>query len=320
MQLSNDVILIAPETVKAEAKHLFWTCNPDESLMKSIKEFGQTTPILVSEKGGEYELVAGHARLAALKDMGLPVLARLVQEANELDKGLLYLADNEHRTVDDGMRLTALRYFASQVDNKTLKQDILPRLGVKPKSKDAKLLLGWMTMPENWQGHLAAGNVPLAAGSTLGRMDEADLNALEPLFSRFSWSRSNAVNTINWLFETSKMNNQSIESTIQNAGLNEILNQGLSPKDAIARLTVAAKAIRYPEISKLQDTFSKATSELTTGTRWRMNQPNNFETGGTELTIQVKDAKQLAAAVKDLEAMAGMSTWETLWKLGEQDD
>ena len=142
----------------------------------------------------------------------------------------------------------------------------------------------------------------------------------EPLFAGFSWSRSKAVHILTWLFETSKMIRTTISDSMKQAGMAEILKAGLSPKDTITRLCTAAKAARYPELSLLQDQFTRAASDITAGTKWRVVQPNNFETGGAELTIQVKDAAQLKKAVNDLEIMAGLTSWEKIWGLGSKND
>lgn len=320
MQLSSEIITASANAVRHTGSHLFWTTNPTESLRISIRQFGQTTPILAQETQEGLELIAGHARLAVLSEQGEPVLVRLVEDADDRDKGLLYITDNATRPMDDGMRLSALQYFRPIVDDKALKADIFPILGVKPKSKDAKLFLIWLELPETWQKLLIQGNVPLAAGTALTRMDDTDRKAVEQLFSGFSWSRSNAVNMLTWLFEAGKMNASPVADIMDSAGLIDILKQGLSPKDAISRLTTAMKATRYPELSQLQDDFAKAARELTAGTRWRMNQPNNFETGGAELSVQIKDAAQLEKAIKELETMASMSPWQTMWKLGGQND
>lgn len=320
MQLSQEIITAPAAAVLDSGEHLFWSSDPDESLRKSIEEIGQTTPVLAQETEGGLELISGHARLAALREQNIPVMIRLVMDADTRDKGLLYLTDNSHRVLDDGMRLAALRYFAELMNPKELVSDILPRLGVKPKSKDAKLFKTWLTLNSEWHDALFAGNVPLAAGAILARMTDADRAAVLPLFTAISWSRSNAVNVLTWLFEASKMRETDVAAVLADSGMNDISAQGLSPKDAIAKFVAAAKAIRFPELGKLQDTFSKAAREITAGTKWRMIQPNNFETGGSELTIQVKDAKQLAQAIKDLEAMAGLTPWETVWKLGGGND
>ena len=320
MQLSKEILTASADSITDTGSHLFWSGTISQSLIVSIKEFGQAAPILVREDDTGFTLIAGHARLSVLRQLKQPVLIRLVLDTDDQNLGLLYLADNAQRSMDDGMRLAALRYFQPLMDEKALISDILPRLNIKPKSRDAKLLISWLDMPDNWQAHLAAGNIPLAAGTPLGRMSGDDRLAVEPLFAGFSWSRSNAVNILTWLFETSKMTRTTISDSMKQTGMAEILKAGLSPKDTITRLCTAAKAARYPELSLLQDRFNRAASDITAGTKWRVVQPNNFETGGAELTIQVKDAAQLKKAVNDLEIMAGLASWEKTWGLGSKND
>ena len=316
MQLSPEIITAPTDAIRDTGPHLFWSGEPDDALAHSIAELGQTTPLLARETDTGLDLIAGHGRLAVLRSLKQPALVRLVLNADEAAAGILYLTDNAMRPLDDGMRLTALRFFHPLLDEKTLHTDILPRLGVKPKSKDATLLLAWLRLPLNWQAHLAAGRVPLAAGTVLSRMNETDRAAVEPLFAGFSWSRSNAVNILTWLFETARMTNAPLVEVLHTGGMDAILGQGLSPKDAIVRLTSAARNARYPELSALQERFSAAARELAAKTKWRVIQPDNFETNGAELTIQVKDADQLARAVSDLQAMAGLPVWQEIWNLG----
>jgi len=320
LHLSNEIFTASADSISKSGAHLYWADNPDKSLADSIEEFGQSAPVLVCESENGLKLVAGHARLSVLRDLGRPVLARMVEDMNEADKGLLYLTDNLQRAMDNGMRLKALEFFAPLMDEKSLKANILPRLGIKPKSKDAKLLLGWLTMDQTWRNLLKQGNIPLASATPLSRMTDKDRQAVEPLFTGFSWSRSNAINVLNWLFETAKMNNQSVQDVMHTAGMVKILSQSLSPKDAIARLANAARLARYPELTKLQDRFTAAAGEITAGTRWRMVQPNNFETGGAELTVQIKDAEQLKRAVEEMANLADAPAWEKLWKLGSGND
>ncbi len=320
MHLSNEIFTASADSIHDSGRHLFWSVIPDKALMDSIDEFGQSAPVLVCESETGLTLIAGHARLAVLRELKRPVLTRMVEDVTEMDKGLLYLADNLQRPMDDGMRLKALEFFASLMDEKSLKADILPRLGVKPKSKDAKLLFSWLTMDTTWRNLLTQGNIPLASATPLSRMTEDDRQAVEQLFTGFSWSRSNAVNVLNWLFETAKMNAQSVQDVMHSAGMVSILSQGLSPKDAITRLANAARLARYPELTKLQDRFLAAAGEITSGTRWRMVQPNNFETGGAELTVQIKDDDQLKRAIEEMTHLAEAPAWQKLWKLGSGND
>ena len=107
---------------------------------------------------------------------------------------------------------------------------------------------------------------------------------------------------------------------MEQAGMNAILAQGLSPKDAIARLAAAARQARHPELTRLHDRYGSEAAEITTSTPWRMTQPDNFETGGSELTVQVKNAEQLTKAVKALNELADSPAWAKIWILGSQND
>jgi ParB family chromosome partitioning protein len=318
--LTSEIFTASATSIRADGAHLFWAEKPSDSLTESMAEFGQASPVLVRETEAGLTLVAGHARLAALAAAGQPVLARMVEDADDVSTGLLYLADNAQRTLDDGMRLAALQYFAPRVDEAVLRQDILPRLGTKPKSKDARFLLAWLGMDKEWQALLTAGNVPLAAVSPLARMSADDLAAVKPLFTGLSWSRSSGVNVLTWLFETAMMHGSTVAEVMDRAGMNAALAQGLSPKDAIARLSTAARQARHPELTRLQERYAAIAAEITAGTKWRMNQPDSFETGGSELTIQIKNGEQLTQAVKDLENMAASTAWNKLWSLGSRDE
>ena len=320
MPIFLELRTVAAQDVRSDGPHLFWACAPGPGLTQSLRSAGQTAPVLVRETGSGPELVAGHARLEALRALGQPVLARTVEADTPLKAGLLYLADNAARPLDDAMRLAALRFFAPLMDRDELARDLLPRLGVRTGSKDARLLTAWLDLPEPWPTHLAEGRVPLAAGDALTRMAPADREAVAPLFAALAWSRSNAVNVLTWLFETGKMADAPLADVIEGAGMHEVPAQGLSPKDAMARLAALARQARYPALSGLQAEFDGAAREIATGTAWRLAQPNNFETGGAELAVQVKTPAQLAKAADDLRAMAANPAWKRLWNLGGSDD
>ncbi|WP_207262509.1 hypothetical protein [Desulfovibrio sp. Huiquan2017] len=320
MQLTSEIFTTDPAAIHAHGDHLFWTGSIPESLTNSIAEFGQSAPVLVFERSGALELAAGAARLAVLTSLGKPVLARLITGADALSLGLLYLADNAHRQPNDAMRFQALQYFAPLMDRTALEADILPRLGVRAKSKDARLLLDWLGLPARWQALLGDGSVPLAAGMVLGRMSETDRDALLPLFTGMSWSRSNAVNALTWLFEAARVAGRPVAEVMAEAGMNDLLGQGLSPKDAIARLCAAARQVRHPELTRLRERFDAAARTVTAGTDWRLAQPDNFETDGAELSVWIKDRDQLAGAVEALRAMADNPAWETVFRPGGEHD
>ncbi|XXJ19233.1 hypothetical protein ACR42D_06695 [Desulfovibrio caledoniensis] len=320
MQLTSEIFTSTAQSIRTGGGHLFWSGNISESLRNSIEEFGQSAPVLVYNGEHGPTLAAGSARLAVLADLGRPVLARMVEGEDAVSLGLLYLADNAHRELDDAMRFKALRYFAPLLERDVLERDVLPRLGVRAKSKDARLLLDWLGLPESWQALLGRGTLPLAAGMVLARMDVADRDAVMPLFAGMAWSRSNAVNVLTWLYEAARMAGCPVAEVMDKAGMPALLDQGLSPKDAIARLCAEARQARHPELTRLRERFDAAARTVTGGTAWKLIQPDNFETDGAELSVRVKDREQLAKAVQELQTMADNPAWETVFRPGGDND
>ncbi|WP_285906305.1 hypothetical protein [Pseudodesulfovibrio pelocollis] len=313
MHLSNETVTAPASAIRTAGAHLFWAAEPSPGLIRSMARHGQAQAVLVRETADGLALVAGYARVAAQGQLGQPVLARLVETADPVELGLLYLADNSLRPLDDAMRLAALRYFRLLLDDAQLAGEVLPCLGVTPGSRDAKLLADWLTLADSWQGHLAAGRVPLAAGTVLTRMDEADRLAVAPFFAELSWSRSNAVNLLTWLYEASKMTGRPVAEVMADSGMSHGPLRELSPKDAMARLTALAREARQPTLRAMQTRFDTAARKLVADTRWRVAQPDNFETNGVELTVRIADPGQLEQAVHDLQAMADRPHWHQLW-------
>lgn len=63
-----------------------------DDLVSSIKEKGVLQPVIVREKNGEYELIAGERRLRAARSLGIaemPVIIRNVSDADALELSLI---------------------------------------------------------------------------------------------------------------------------------------------------------------------------------------------------------------------------------------
>lgn len=68
-----------------------------ENLVRSVKQHGVLQPIIVTEKEGGYELVAGERRLRAAKIAGLATVPAIARRASDLEKLELALIENIQR-------------------------------------------------------------------------------------------------------------------------------------------------------------------------------------------------------------------------------
>ncbi|MFW5498031.1 MULTISPECIES: ParB N-terminal domain-containing protein [unclassified Maridesulfovibrio] len=314
--MSNpSVCSLSPADIDCSGPWLLHPESPVEKLIPSLKKHGQLVPVLAVEESGRTLLVAGRSRVAAASKLGMDVLVRYIDAADETSKAVLHLEENSARLTDESVKLAAVRFFAARMDAAELPKTVAPLLGIKPKSRDMKFWLDWMELEPEYDELLKLGHIPLAAVSVLIKLDEADRAALISFFEKLSWSRSNAVNFLTWLYETSRRENKSIVELISVPAF-EAARESESPKDAVTRFCKAAKELRYPKLSELEKVHNKIVSEICAGTKWRVEPVGSFETGEVMIQTRFKSLEMMEKAMADLESIAKFSGWEELFELG----
>lgn len=99
-----------------------------EDLIASIKLYGLIQPLVVTQRQGGYELIAGERRLRAAKAIGLETVPVVVRTASDQEKLELALVENIQR--HDLNPVEEARAFKALVDTFDLTQeDVAKRLG-----------------------------------------------------------------------------------------------------------------------------------------------------------------------------------------------
>ena len=68
-----------------------------KNLVESVKQKGILQPILVTEKDGKFEIVAGHRRFTAAKECGLKEIPALVSNVEDADRLEYQITENFNR-------------------------------------------------------------------------------------------------------------------------------------------------------------------------------------------------------------------------------
>lgn len=313
--LAQATILLCNATdIDVGGSWLFWSAPPSPALCRSLEFQGQLVPVLVDASGARPVLVAGAARVAALAALGREALCLDLGALDELTKGLAYVQSNAGRELTDGQIVTAMRYFSSL--SGVGMEPVLDALGLEPRSKRLRLVRSWLTLPRHWDVLLGAGAVPLACADLLEAFSADDLEALEPLFASLSWSRGNAVNVLTWIREICGRDGISAAEVLGALGMEEILAAGLSPKDAMSRITQEVRLLRYPRLSAMERNFSETARKVSAGTRWRLVQPDLFESNGVELSVRLTSPAELRSACAELTRIAAREDLADLFPEG----
>ena len=99
-----------------------------EELVRSIKENGIITPILISRSELGYQLIAGERRWRAAQKAGLERIPAVVREASPIEALELALIENIHRQ-DLNPIEEALAYQRWLEDTKTTQEELAKKLG-----------------------------------------------------------------------------------------------------------------------------------------------------------------------------------------------
>lgn len=330
-----NLLSLNPESITTDCPWILRAKTPSEQLTDSLRTLGQLTPVLVvrspmEENGPKYQLVCGSARVKALAGLQKEILA-LEVDADEIQRCLLYLDSNSNASsqppqLDVALALAALRYLTPRVTTSALETILPPRLGLAAKSRGWRRLTAWcdcFASGDRYDTHLLEGRLPLELIDELQRMRTHERQCLEPFFAAFGWSRSAALQFCNLLREAALAAESDIPTLVAKAKLDtvltDVLESGLSPKDAAVKLLAQVRTLRYPTLLSLQKRFNELVQSLAAGTAWRIEHTHNFESPALQLGVQVKSRADLEKALNELRQMSETRLWETIWNIAADE-
>jgi ParB family transcriptional regulator, chromosome partitioning protein len=125
-------------------------------LVESVKQYGIIQPLIVTQKNGRYELIAGERRLRAAKALGLATVPAIVRQADEQQKLELALVENLQREDLNAIE-TAIAY-RKLIDEFNLSQEELA-VKVSRSRPVVTNTLRFLNLPEEIQNALIEGKI-----------------------------------------------------------------------------------------------------------------------------------------------------------------
>ena len=125
-------------------------------LVESIKQYGIIQPLIVHNKNGQYELIAGERRLRAAKIVGLEKVPAIVRDVDEQEKLEIALIENLQRENLNSIE-TALAY-RKLIDEFNLTQE---EVGIRVGKSRSSItnILRLLNLPEEIQQGLKDGRI-----------------------------------------------------------------------------------------------------------------------------------------------------------------
>jgi len=154
----DKILKISPEKIKAntmQPRQRFTDINMEE-LVKSIKTYGIIQPLVVTQKDGDFELIAGERRLRAAKSAGLTKVPVIVREVAEQEKLEMALVENLQR--EDLNSIDMAMAYRKLIDEFNLNQEeVAKRVGKSRPTITNTLRM--LNLPEEIQLALIEGKI-----------------------------------------------------------------------------------------------------------------------------------------------------------------
>jgi hypothetical protein len=120
-----------------------------------------------------------------------------------------------------------------------------------------------------------------------------------------------------WLIESARMQEGSPAELIREKGLEEILSEGLSPKDATSRIINRLYSLRYPHVAVFLEKKDALCREITAGTGWRAAHTKNLESAELSFCAAVNSTSQMKKLARELAELAESGAFEKWLALRE---
>lgn len=166
LQISPDLISNNPMQPRKDFAH-----QPMEELVESIKQYGIIQPLIVSPKGGRFELIAGERRLRAAKILELDKVPAIARDAKEREKLEMALIENIQR--EDLNAVEQATAFRRLIDEFNLSQEELAKRVGKARSSVSNILR-MLNLPEEIRRALIEGKITEGHAKLIAGLDSED--------------------------------------------------------------------------------------------------------------------------------------------------
>ena len=289
-------------------------------LIRSIQEFGLINPPIVVRQGeGRVDVVSGYRRILALKDLQLgEIPCRDATDSGLSSLQLLLLNLHENyvtREFNDVEKAMILARFVHYLSREKVIQSYMPLLSLPSRESTLDLYLNMERQTHTIKRALAKGEVSVKSFEAL--MD------LEPGF------RSGLIKSMLNLKLTFNQQLQFIEFTVdicrrdgidvpelfnQTSFVGVMENERLNPPQKAKAILGHLKSIRLPRLTRSEESFRRAVSELGLPDGTQISHSPFFEGPDYRLEVSFKNGKQLKDRITVLNTLEKLEALADPWQ------
>jgi hypothetical protein len=296
---------------------------PLEPLLNSMREIGQTTPVLCRKTSKGLELFSGFLRYEAMRKLRIKSGLALVWDAKDLSAKVAFkIAFFENaltrglNIVEQAMAARALKNFGLSL--KQIAKEYFQKAGLPAGIPAIESLLRVDSLEYGWKQFLADKDISLRYASELARLSSKDRKALSFIPSlRATASQFREI--LEMTAEISKARDKTFAEVWEAEELKAVLNEKTNAGQKLDLLTRMLEKIRHPNYAKLLARHQQLCAKLGVPAGARLDPSDYFE--GPEYRIQftVNSSANVRELFSKLLSASANPEWEKLFELDDED-
>jgi ParB/RepB/Spo0J family partition protein len=266
-------------------------------LTESIQHVGLINPPTLVQKNGQYTIVAGFRRVAAMQQLGYgKISARVMpEESLPLECIRIAIADNiSQRKLDllEISRALALLEAYSE-DRKCLFKEA-KSLGLPHNHHHIEKIMGICRLPHLVQKGIYQNRISLNMAAELHKFEAPARILLARLFMELQLNQNKQREICTHLKEIAHREKCGTQEILLSEGVQEVLDdKDMDNLQKTKRLRSNLRRRRFPNLSLAEESFQRNLHQLNLGSGISLRPPEYFEGSSLELRMSFKNMTEL---------------------------
>jgi ParB/RepB/Spo0J family partition protein len=272
----------------------------------SIKKVGLINPVILNRShagNGSYTIVCGYQRIRAFSKLGeKKISANVVEGLSDEELSLLSLHDNMFsrgfNEIEKAIVINKFQEIGYSYDR--IMSEITSLLCIPPNKKILDKYISLLELESEIKDAVAKNELELEKAFLLIMLDNAEREFVcRILFNESSTNLNEAKETIRNLLDLRQIKQKSIKELLASGEVSNILSNSKTNKRQKGEMIYKLiKSMRYPTISKKEDTFARSCKELGLDNNVRISHSRFFEGTGIQITIKASDEEKLRDSIE----------------------
>jgi len=287
-----------------------------EHLVRSIREHGIQTPVILESSGDNYRIVHGFRRADCAIDLNFDRIPAVIKSAPPLDNLKMSLIDNRALTDFNLYEQSKLLDIARELgaNSSQIINEFLPLTGLNSHKNVYDEYRGFIRLPKQLIEFFVEKGIAVSRTQIFQTLPPDGLEIVLYLLKTFSPGINILEELLTNLYEISRREEKPVQEIYQALGVDEILEKSGAPHIALGEIRQRLQEYRYPVLNETNAELQQLTAQLQLGSNVNIHWDKRLESRGVNVTFHWEKAEEVSASTKRLSQSDTLSWFRKIFR------